>query len=198
MRSRQPGEPWLRWPSRRRSAGADRHRGECEPGRAVGERALGRGRLCWGGAGLVRPRRARVACGLVAAGGGHLVQVPGHLADDSAAWAAGLNGPVQFSERHSVRIDPERHVRVAATYGWTSNEGRRPAAAAGRTGPDRTGETPARSALACSEAAGVVHSHRDLTLDPLDELVSDGQLVEFADLLVEDAGGDEAAGFADA
>lgn len=92
-----------------------------------------------------------------------------------------------------------------------------PRATGNGRGPGRTGETPARSALARSEAAAAVHSLRDLTLDPLDELVqepqahplarsqvdvrgavSDGQLVEFADLLVEDAGGDETAGFADA
>src|SRR3954453_13270144 len=63
---------------------------ESGPGRAVGERALWRGRL--GGGGGRAGAAEEVEGGLravVAAGGGHLVQVPGHLADDRAARAAG-------------------------------------------------------------------------------------------------------------
>ncbi len=61
------------------------------PGGTVGDGALRGGRLGQGRAGAAEEVEGGLGA-VVASGGGHLVQVSGHLADDGAARAAG-RGP---------------------------------------------------------------------------------------------------------
>ena len=78
---------------------------QADPGGAVGEGALRGGWLgrCGGWAGAAEQVEGCLGP-VVTASGGHLVKVPGHLADDGAAGAAGLNGAVEFTDHRYERM----------------------------------------------------------------------------------------------